>query len=671
MSIKKTSILFLFILFSFGVFGQSTNIWYYNCSDQVSQTSNFIDDSIRTVHICDLYSKNFPQKVKDFPNLKTIVVKGRDETELNYIIKQISKHKGVTKVVFDGVNITVFPKQITKLEHIKSLGIINNPNLDVKTIIDQLSSFSSLTELSLALNELSELPSNIGKLTSLKNLDISNNYLTDLPTEISKLDSLTVLNIEENIISNPINSLSKLESLNIKYLAYDKNGLTNEEMNRLFPDAEIKTKEVIDIIEPEPITKDTVILKDNIVSEKKIGTFTVKDQNIKAYSTAYLHYPKFFGSKTLSAKFDSTSFGERYLSYDYYNTFPRFYLTANNSFENGASTINESRVKTDGRRYISLGNRSKLFKPEIKFDLKGTKHTIASTNKLNPELNAFRGFEWIYKGNLSKKEFVNKYIKPSWYDIRIYYEDGGGAFEIELKDDSTHLSFSAYPIYVDKKRTIDQAQERYTTMYLNYQKALFTRGARFDKKLVKDKAKFKKQQQKLVDNTWKRFRAAHMSETENKLTREEWLQYYYNIIANERLAFYNADATSQNLIRGIELEGFERGLVKFNTIDPTLSGFQVNFVNEQNELVPVTSIVVINKTNNSYIAIEGSMGADPVNIVLSASQQYEFVCFLLNGDIGIADSQLLNSENNRPILKLEVVSRKLASIGQIYKRIGL
>ena len=50
----------------------------------------------------------------------------------------------------------------------------------------------ALQDLSLAGNQLTQLPDNIGNLQSLKRLQLSGNYLETLPDSLCKLESLQV-----------------------------------------------------------------------------------------------------------------------------------------------------------------------------------------------------------------------------------------------------------------------------------------------------------------------------------------------------------------------------------------------------------------------------------------------------------------------------------------------
>ena len=49
----------------------------------------------------------------------------------------------------------------------------------------------------------------------------------------------------------------------------------------------------------------------------------------------------------------------------------------------------------------------------------------------------------------------------------------------------------------------------------------------------------------------------YMSDDEKKLTNEQWLEYYDNVISNEFMALNSAAANGDNFKRSLVLDGFE------------------------------------------------------------------------------------------------------------------
>ncbi|WP_375411707.1 leucine-rich repeat domain-containing protein [uncultured Bradyrhizobium sp.] len=69
--------------------------------------------------------------------------------------------------------------------------------------LESLQALESLEELSIVLNQLSELPENIGRLKNLRLLDASYNQLTALPLSLGSLTRLEVVDVSHNDIAVP------------------------------------------------------------------------------------------------------------------------------------------------------------------------------------------------------------------------------------------------------------------------------------------------------------------------------------------------------------------------------------------------------------------------------------------------------------------------------------
>ena len=77
-----------------------------------------------------------------------------------------------------------------------------------------------ITSLSLAINQLTSVPPEIGNLSSLSSLYLSRNQLTTLPTEIGNLSSLIELSLEENQLTSVPMELGNLpEQVRVQILA--------------------------------------------------------------------------------------------------------------------------------------------------------------------------------------------------------------------------------------------------------------------------------------------------------------------------------------------------------------------------------------------------------------------------------------------------------------------
>ncbi|WP_081336246.1 COR domain-containing protein [Mycobacteroides chelonae] len=93
-------------------------------------------------------------------------------------------------------------------------------NQRLGTLPDWLWSQTTLTDLDLSGNALTELPDAIGNLTALTQLNLYDNRLTGLPDAISNLEALADLTLSDNVLIMPpvqIAGLTRLTKLNLEF----------------------------------------------------------------------------------------------------------------------------------------------------------------------------------------------------------------------------------------------------------------------------------------------------------------------------------------------------------------------------------------------------------------------------------------------------------------------
>jgi len=115
------------------------------------------------------------------------------------------------------------PSEIGNLTSLTQLDLSYNQLTDIPSEIENL---TNLTGLYLYGNQLTDIPSEIGNLTSLTQLDLSYNQLTDIPSEIGNLTSLTQLDLSYNQLTDIPSEIGNLTNLNYLYLS--SNQLTGE-----------------------------------------------------------------------------------------------------------------------------------------------------------------------------------------------------------------------------------------------------------------------------------------------------------------------------------------------------------------------------------------------------------------------------------------------------------
>jgi Leucine-rich repeat (LRR) protein len=120
--------------------------------------------------------------------------KAKEYKSLDEALKEPDK---VFKLSLTALQGGKLPADVAKLPNLQAIFLAGNAALDLKQVLDQLSTLP-IQELYLRENQLSALPPEVAKLQNLRQLDLSFNKYTTLPAEIGKLPNLQILNLLEN-----------------------------------------------------------------------------------------------------------------------------------------------------------------------------------------------------------------------------------------------------------------------------------------------------------------------------------------------------------------------------------------------------------------------------------------------------------------------------------------
>ena len=667
--------------------------------------------NLKGLYLSGYSGKSLEKYINSLNKLESLTIENSPQLNYSKIFSGLKKNQLLTNLSLKNNNLTKLPGNITLISSLKSINISNNEKLNLEKTINQLASLKNLEELYLPVNSITDLPDNIKTLRSLKTLDISNNYLEDLPNGISELRKLDELFIEGNIISDPVSSLKKSQNISLKYISLDE-GLSDDELKRLhelFPEAKINevdnTASLDEQIDNSIEDQDTLYNRNNdtnIVSidngknetnekesnEITFGELNIENKDLKIYSQAYIHYPDVFKLRRFSV-FDSTMFEERFLDttyanvtkIQYYNTNPRVY-----------------------EKFCLVKNRNHE-KNDTWFNFRSPDFSYLTRN--NPELNAFIGMSWAYVGKLSSKEFKKKFLLAKdykwykigkwlfywnkwrkWTDVRITYNNEAQNFTIKMKDLDGFTEFTAYPRYNSLSRSIEDAQKTYVKRYARYSRTLDTRKKRFEKHHQRDKAQFEKSNLMAEKKRWLSFQKNYMSEEERKLTKEEWLNYYDKVIANEKKAMGNASANINNIERSIKLDGYSsnylwvssnRSLPESSASVPIKDSVLVGsikslFQNKDSNMVAVKRILIINKDNKTYQVYEGSLGINIIRLNLVQGSNVDIIAQLRNDDIGYVKSGTFKKiefpKNKKYKFTLNTVNAKIATVQMLRMELG-
>ncbi|RUS90115.1 hypothetical protein EGW08_002157 [Elysia chlorotica] len=173
--------------------------------------------------------------------------------EVAEVVNRCDDAKETHNLDLSGCNLTQIPEAVFLLMRSTTLLTCNLSQNLMKRIPSKLpSKFSSLKELNLATNHLSNLPEELRHLEDLTRLDISHNHFKELPQVVFRIDSLKILSAEENeIVEVDIQRLRALPS--ISEVNLQGNPLASETHSQL-----VELKDITVLLTPQDPVLDAV-----------------------------------------------------------------------------------------------------------------------------------------------------------------------------------------------------------------------------------------------------------------------------------------------------------------------------------------------------------------------------------------------------------------------------
>ncbi|MCH8330077.1 MAG: leucine-rich repeat domain-containing protein [Bacteroidetes bacterium] len=610
-----------------------------------------------------------PSSISDLRNIDRIQIEGNHDLNYSVFFKKLLKQNSLGIIHLDDNALRKLPPVFKKHEQLNRLFITNNYDLDLEQAIKVLQPLTNLEELALPINQITDLPANIGNLDQLLIIDLRSNSIATLPEEMKNMDKLVSLSIEGNLIDDPAAELEKIKHLDIKFLSLDE-GLSPEEITSiqtLFPNARIE--EVKQDPLANPSSEDADLPGDEIINDENelivstetaqapsadidipsanantglTRSFKVKKAVFRAHSTAYTYYPAFFNTPILTYDFDSTRFEERFRDATFANVF---------------------RVQQVGLYDYIQFSKPKLKKGELRFKIASDYQRYIAEN--NPEMTAFQRMYWVYNGDLSKKQFRSRYVRQRQYvDLRLYYHESNNNFTLEVK---TRDGFDSLPVYPRReKETLLASQKTYLKRFERYQKGLDRREKSYHKKVVRDKKVYDRLYNSRLNAAWNNLRS-FMSKRELEMSREEWLEYYDNIIADERFAFDNAPLSILNISRSLQLAGYQKSFTFLQFQSGTIS-LKVGFQDTSLKVLPSKKLLVVNISQKTYTVYNGTLSSLPVDIIISRDDDVVILCEIRNGDFAVVDAKTISSTDLSAAEQYfisELFKRRVTSVGQV------
>jgi hypothetical protein len=578
---KKTILISIIILLSFKVFAQLVN---YK----------------------DVENKNIE-------NVKSLMI-NCNEVDFKSFAKIVGKFKALESICIENYQESYFPEAIKQLK-ITSFKLKNSPDVDLKAFFELLNQIPSIKDLQLEGNDVEQLPLArplMAKLTSLsitanqniqinslvqtlsnsqnlKTLDLRNNAIESISSlwAVRHIDSLK---LEDNLIDD-FEFLNSLKGGRIKYISIDEqDAKLGESIQQTFPELKLdqKASEVL----PIAYFQDANMSLDEMPYDRQYGEISINGIKFKALSNAYYHYHKIFNNRRFIYDFDTLMFNQRYLDTSYVVTWKR----------------------QEDAFYSMVGIRKAFWfwSKEVKFKIYPKKSGYFY--RTFPELRAYHNFTWVYKGDLTKKEFKRKYIMDKeWLDIRVYYHEEAKDFTVQLKSRSGFEDIETYPVIYRNRKALplEKAQKQYLRNYIRYSKALDTRKKRFHSGLIRNKKKYEKTRKRSMQRTWQSFQKIYMSAEERKMSQEDWLLYYDEVIKNEIRALASSTTNINLLARSLDLEKYQESNIEDLTKkDADLTS--VAFTNKDKETLPVKQFVIVDLQDRSYNKYSASPEQSPI-----------------------------------------------------------
>ena len=367
---------------------------------------------------------------------------------------------------------------------------------------------------------------------------------------------------------------------------------------------------------PKTVTNQTVI---------NLSAPTKAFQLFRAYS---VNNSKIYDSTTFANRFEDTA-----------------YVYTNNKENKGTNKIyyhqqGKSREKSMNA-LVKINSVKKAKDGTVLFK-------VSYLNTSHPEMQEFSNLYFALNENMSSAEFKQKYGRRKYYnDVRVTIS--GGDVELELKDNKSIKNISANLVTLSNKGEVIEVKNINSHMK-RYNRRLRTRERIFNREIAK--GKLENNDIKITDSKQLKMYAygiarKSMNKNEKKMTFNEWVDYckqteenekaYYKQVNAEQLtALAKSEATGDNLIQSLRLEGM--GIYNCDQIQRMKKPVEIfaSYKTPENKKITAKSAYVIDKNDNSVFQYDGYAGFNANKIAFDQSETAINTLLAINEDGSIA-----------------------------------
>jgi len=567
------------------------------------------------------------------------------KADFDQILFFIRRTDAINTLIIKNTKIENIPMLFIKTKGVKTLIIDNCKTLNPISVISVFNTESFLKTLRITNCEIYSLD-NVFPANNFSVIDLRNNHLSYAGVKLAEIKSLDSVFLSGNRIPNAAEDLMCFRNKRLRYVETDSISVS----------AHTKLRAARKNIQWKFISSSSAEKE----TKKVFGQFVVNTSKYKVYSSAYMQYEKLFTNAQFFINLDTATLDEKF--WDTLNMYSRQTpIVLNNNI------FRLFKEKNIVRKHIAFGFNK---------DKKGINLNYYSWSKSNfykahPEMTIYKKYHWITEKPMTSKKF-RIFSKTTFRDLRLIYDGVGKSYTLYLKKIDGHIiTLKVFPAKGKSKKNIKNNSGKYASDYARYISSLSKRNRKHDRDILRNKRRVYSSIERAKRNAWNNLRS-YMSPIEREMSKEEWMQYYYQLIKYEETALLAAYPDEVFTERKLRKMGFS--YVNMNVDTSGLVPLSIFFTDENNANIPVDKILVLDKSRMTYKVIYVTSYFNPITITVYKEDDLAFLVYLPDKSVGMVtmdeiEPSILNSADNR--IKSQIIDSKLISIGQVLKKFNL